>query len=73
MDSEDKRLEILDSIINMDITVDDLRRILMLCRYVNYKMESEDENHSGFNDEVLKSWLEYLYNELFKINGINCF
>ena len=73
MDSEDKRLEILDSIINMDITVDDLRRILMLFRYVNYQMESEDENHSGFNDEVLRSWLEYLYNESFKTEGINCF
>jgi len=73
MDSEEKRLEILDSIINMDITVGDLRRILMLFRYVNYQMESDDESHPDFNDEALKSWLEYLYNESLKTEGIVCF
>ncbi len=73
MDSEDKRLEILDGIINMDIIVGDLRRIPMLFRYVNYQRESEDESHSDFNDEELKSWLEYLYNESLKTEGINCF
>ena len=73
MDSEDKRLEILDNIINMDITLDDLRRILMLFRYVNYQMEPEYESHSDFNDEVFMSWLEHLYNDSLKIEGINCF
>jgi hypothetical protein len=73
MDSEEKRLEILDSIINMDITVDDLRRILMLFRYVNYQMESDDESNPDFNDEALQSWLEYLYNESLKTEGIVCF
>jgi hypothetical protein len=73
MDLADKRLEILDSIINMDITVDDLRRILMLFRSVKYQMESEDESNLDINDEVLMGWLEHLYNETLKIEGINCF
>jgi len=63
MDSADNRLEILDSIINMDITVDDFRRILMLFRSVKYRMEHDDESHLDINDEVLMSWLEHLYNE----------
>jgi len=57
----------------MNITVGDLRSILMLLKYVNYQRESEDESHSDFNDEALKSWLEYLYNESLKTEGINCF
>ncbi len=57
----------------MDITVGDLRSILMLLKYVNYQRESEDESHSDFNDEALISWLEYLYNESLKTEGINCF
>ncbi len=63
MDLADKRLEILDSIINMDITVDDLRRILMLFRSVKYRMEYDDENHLDLQDEVLMRWLEHLYIE----------
>ena len=63
MDSADKRSEILDSIINMDINVNDLKRILMIIGHVNYQIESEYEHHSFFNEEALKSWLEYLYNE----------
>ena len=73
MDLADKRLEILDSIINMDITVDDLRRILMLFRFAKYQMESEDESHLDINDEVLMRWLENLYDETLKIEGFNCF
>ena len=73
MDSADERLEILDSIINMDITVDDLRRILMLFRFAKYQMESEDESHLDINDEVLMRWLENLYDETLKIEGFNCF
>ena len=73
MDSADERLEILDSIINMDITVDDLRRILMLFRSVKYQMEYDDESHLDINDEVLMSWLEHLYNKTLKIEGLNCF
>ena len=73
MDSADNRLEILDRVINLDITVDDLRRILMLFRSVKYQMESEDESNLDINDEVLMGWLEHLYNETLKIEGINCF
>ena len=73
MDPADKRSEILDSIINMDVTVDDLRRILMLFRYVNYQTEPDDESHHDIHNEVLVSWLEHLYNETLKIEGINCF
>ena len=67
MDSMDKRLEILDSIINMDININDLRRTLMIFKYVNYQIEYECEHHSNFNEEALKSWLEYIYNKSLKI------
>ena len=73
MDLADKRLEALDTVINMDITVDDLRRILMLFRYVKYRMEYDDENHLDLHDEVLMRWLEHLYTESLRIEGINCF
>jgi len=63
MDSADNRLEILDRVINLDITVDDLRRILMLFRSVKYRMEYDDENHLDLQDEVLMRWLEHLYIE----------
>lgn len=73
MDSEDKRLEALDAVINLDITVDDLRRILMLFRYVKYRMEYDDESHFDLHDEVLMRWFEHLYIESLRIEGINCF
>jgi hypothetical protein len=73
MDLADKRLEALDRVINLDITVDDLRRILMLFRYVKYRMEYDDESNFDLHDEVLMRWLEHLYNESLRIEGINCF
>lgn len=72
MDSEDERLEALDIVINMDITVDDLRRILMLFRYIKYRMEYDDECHLDLHDEVLMRWLEHLYTESLKTEGIIC-
>jgi hypothetical protein len=73
MDAEYERLEALDTVINMDITVDDLRRILMLFRYVKYRMEYDDENHLDLHDEVLMRWFEHLYTESLRTEGINCF
>jgi len=73
MDSVDERLEVLDTVINLDITVDDLRRILMLFRYVKYRMEYDDESHLDLQDEVLMRWFEHLYIESLRIEGINSF
>jgi hypothetical protein len=73
MDAEYERLEALDIVINMDITVDDLRRILMLFRYIKYRMEYDDECHLDLRDEVLMRWLEHLYTESLRTEGINCF
>ena len=73
MDLADNRLEALDAVINVDITVDDLRRILMLFRYVKYRMEYDDESHLDLQDEVLMRWFEHLYIESLRIEGINSF
>ena len=73
MDAEDKRLETLDRVINLDITVDDLRRIIMLFRYVKDRMEYDDGRHIDLQDEVLMRWFEHMYIESLRIEGINSF
>ncbi|UCB44428.1 MAG: hypothetical protein JSV25_09395 [Spirochaetota bacterium] len=73
MDLYDKRLEILDKVIKLELTVDDLRRILMIFRFFKYRMETDGENQFDLYDEVLMKWLEYQYNDSLKMEGINCF
>jgi hypothetical protein len=72
MDLADKRLEILDKVIRLDLTVDDLRRILMLFKYVKYRMQGDDENHFDLYDEVLMRGLENQYSESLRMEGISC-
>ena len=71
MDLIDKRLEILDKVIRLDLTVDDLRRILMLFRYVKYRMQGDVENSFGLYDDLLMRGLENQYSEFLRMEGIN--
>ena len=73
MDLPDQRLEILDKVIKLELTVDDLRRVLMTFRFVKYRMEIDGENQFDLYDEVLIKWLEHQYNDSLKMEGINCF
>ena len=68
----DKRLEILNKVIRLDLTVDDLRRILMLFRYIKYRMQGDIENSFGLEDDLLIRGLENQYNEFLRMEGINC-
>ena len=73
MDLPDKKLEILDKVIKLELTVDDLRRILMIFRFLKYRMEIDGENQFDLYDEVLMKWLEHQYNDSLEMEGINCF
>ena len=73
MELSDKRLEILDKVIKLELTVDDLRRILMIFKFLKYRMEIDGENQFDLYDEVLMKWLEHQYNDSLKMEGINCF
>jgi hypothetical protein len=72
MDLTNKRLEILDKVIRLDLTVDDLRRILMLFRYIKYQMQGDVENSFGLYDDLLIRGLENQYSEFLRMEGINC-
>ena len=73
MDTIDERLEALDRIIKLNITIDDLRRIIMLFRYINHQMEYNDESHIDLHDKLLMRWFEHIYDESLKKEGITCF
>ena len=73
MDLPDKGLEILDKVIKLELTVDNLRRILTIFRFVKYQMEIDGANQFDLYDEVLMKWLEHQYNDSLEMEGINCF
>jgi hypothetical protein len=71
MDLFDKRLEILDDIFLIELTVDDLRRILKVFEFVKYQMELDGEMYLDCYDRELKNRLERKYGVLLKKGNIN--
>ena len=61
MDLLDKKLDILDNIFLIALTVDDLRRIMKLFSFVEYQMELDGETNLDWYDKDLKNRLEKKY------------
>jgi hypothetical protein len=72
MDLTDTKLKVLDKVIKLDLSVDDLRRILMSFRFVKYRKEIDGNSHFDIYDEVLMSWLEHQYRDSLRMEGISC-
>jgi hypothetical protein len=71
MDLLDKRLEILDDIFLIELTVDDLRRILKVFEFVKYQMELDGEMYLDCYDKELQNRLERKYCILLKKGNLN--
>jgi hypothetical protein len=71
MDLFDKRLEILDDIFLIELTVDDLRRILKVFEFVKYQMELDGEMYLDCYDKELQNRLERKYCILLKKGNLN--
>ena len=72
MDLTDRKLKVLDKVIKLDLSVDDLRRILMSFRFVKYRTEIDGDSPFDIHDEVLMSWLERQYRDSLRLEVITC-
>jgi hypothetical protein len=73
MDLLERRLHILDDIYKIELTVDDLRRIMKAFCFVAYKMELDGERYLDRYDKDLMDRLDKKYRVLLFENGIDCF
>ena len=72
MDLLEKKLNILDYMCKLELTVDDLRRIMKAFSFVAYKMEIDGETYLDSYDKDLMLKLDEKYRVLLKRCGINC-
>jgi hypothetical protein len=68
----DRKLSLLDEDCMLDITVDDLRRLLNLFRFVEQKMEDERYPYMDWGDLDLQLRLQERYQGILKEEGIRC-
>ena len=66
LDEEEKRLQLLDEKVSLRLSLDDLRRILLLFKAVTYLMAQDDEPYLDAGCHDLESRLDTLYNATLK-------
>lgn len=72
MHATDRTLSLLEEDCMLDITVDDLRRLLNLFRFVEQKMEDEQYPYMDWGDLDLQLRLQERYQGILKGEGISC-
>lgn len=72
MDLLEKKLHFLDYICNIELTVDDLRRIMKAFCFVAYKMELDGEMYLDRYDKDLMDKLDKKYRVLLHEYGFDC-
>jgi hypothetical protein len=72
MKTIDRRLSLLDYKLTMELSVDDLRRILNLFKFVELKMEDDDYPYMDWSDVELQMRLQDQYHQILKSEGIGC-
>ena len=69
----ERKLHILEDVCNIELTVDDLRRIMKAFSFVAYKMELDGESYLDRYDKDLMTKLDKKYRVLLHEGGIDCF
>ena len=72
IDLIDKKLDILDDILILKLSVDDLRRIMKVFGFVEYRMELEGEMYLDWYDKDLMNRLNKTYRVLLQEGEIEC-
>ena len=71
MDLLEKKLNILDDIYELELSVDDLRRIMRAFSFVAYKMELDGEMYLDLYDQDLMNRLDNNYRSLLHESGVD--
>ncbi len=72
MHAIDRKLCLLDESCTLDISIDDLRRLLNLFRFVEQKMEDDEAPYLDWGDLDLQLRLDERYRSILKEEGIGC-